>query len=277
MTLLPHRYLQQTPISDFMSTLQSVQINPTELCNRTCVFCPRNDSTLYKNSNRHMTIDTCKKIGNQLSEFNFKGRVGLVGFGEPLLNPKLVDCIAALKSNCPSITWIEVNTNGDFLNRDVVESLSQAGCTDIAVSMYDQDDTDKYQEMFNNIDINYVLRHHYDKSKDYNLSLVNRIDILKKNVQEINKNSCYIPFYKMFIDWNGDFLLCDQDWGRESKKYNINNVSVANFWTSKLDRYRINLTKGNRNLQRPCSSCNVHGRLHGQASFEFIDKLLVDL
>lgn len=31
--------------------LSLVEINPTELCNRTCSFCPRNDPEVYPNQN----------------------------------------------------------------------------------------------------------------------------------------------------------------------------------------------------------------------------------
>jgi radical SAM protein with 4Fe4S-binding SPASM domain len=270
MNPLPHRYQQISPITDFMSTLQSVQVNPTELCNRKCIFCPRSDPKIYPNSKNHISIDTCRKIGQQLFDINYKGRIGFVGFGEPLLHPNLEECIKAIKETGVKAQWIEINTNGDFLNRKIIEKLKVAGCTDIAVSMYDHDDSEKYKMMFDGVDIRYVLRHHYDQDKNYNLKIVDRIGVLKGNVKEYNRNQCFIPFYKMFIDWDGSFLLCDQDWGRLTKTYNVTNTTIKEFWSEKLKSYRNNLAVGQRSLQRPCNSCDVNGTLIGKQSFNFI-------
>lgn len=270
MKLLDHRYEQRIAITDLISTLQSVQLNPTEMCNRTCIFCPRHDPKLYRNSKNHMSVDLCRIIGQQLSELQFKGRIGFVGFGEPLLHPKLAECIRAIKQSGVKAQWIEVNTNGDFLTRDIIESLRDAGCTDIAVSMYDRDDSKKYKIMFKDIDIRYVLRHHYDKKKNYNLELVDRIGILRGQLRLDNQRPCYIPFYKMFIDWDGSFLLCDQDWGRTTKRHNILDIGIKDFWIEKLNDYRKNLAVSDRAAQHPCNSCNVNGTLQGKDSFDFI-------
>ena len=27
--------------------------------------------------------------------------------------------------------------------------------------------------------------------------------------------ACYYPFYVIFMDYNGDYLLCSHDWGKE--------------------------------------------------------------
>jgi radical SAM protein with 4Fe4S-binding SPASM domain len=267
---LAHRYQQHVPVTDIFSTLQSVQINPTEMCNRTCIFCPRHDSALYKNKKEYVSIDVCEMIAKQLAEINYAGRIGFVGFGEPLLHSNIVDCVAAVREGCPSAQWIEINTNGDFLTRDLIIRLRTAGCTEITISMYDRDDTVKFDEMFSGIDIKYILRHHYDSSKVYNLTLVNRSGMLKNESKGLDNKQCYIPFYKLFIDWNGDYLICDQDWGRESKEYNIVDVAIGDFWTDKLNKYRKQLAIGNRQSCAPCHKCDAIGTLYGQESFDYI-------
>ena len=65
--------------------LSTVEINPTELCNRTCSFCPRSDPNVYPNRNLNMTIDTAENISNQLLDANFTGDIHITGFGEPTL------------------------------------------------------------------------------------------------------------------------------------------------------------------------------------------------
>ena len=45
-----------------------VELNVNELCNRTCIFCPRHDTKLYPNQNLHMEIDLAKELALQLEE-----------------------------------------------------------------------------------------------------------------------------------------------------------------------------------------------------------------
>lgn len=269
------RFQQIVKPVDLKSTLQSVQLNPTEMCNRTCVFCPRHDPNLYKNSKKHMSPESCIIIGQQLSEMDFKGRIAFVGFGEPLLNPMLAECIRAVKDNCPTAHWIEINTNGDFLTKEVIIELKNSGCTDIAISMYDKDDTEKYNQMFEGIDIRYILRHQYDASKNYNLNIVDRIGIVKGLKKHDNQRPCYIPFYKLFIDWNGDYLLCDQDWAKVTKKHNIKETKIIDFWNKKLNEYRRNLIVGDRAANNPCKNCDINGLIRGKDSFDIISRELL--
>lgn len=73
--------------------LKIVEINPTELCNRTCSFCPRSLPTVFPNRNLHIEISTVEKLIKDLTYHKFNGRIHITGFGEPLLNPDIVDII----------------------------------------------------------------------------------------------------------------------------------------------------------------------------------------
>ena len=121
--------------------------------------------------------------------------------------------------------------------------------------------------MFKGSSIELVLRHHYNADKGYNLQLVNRINIVK-NIKNSIDRPCYIPFYKLFIDWNGNYLLCEQDWAKVTNQHNIHTTSIRDFWISKLKSYRDNLINGNRHLQSPCNACDINGTVNGKESFE---------
>lgn len=263
------RNSQEQPVTDIMSTLQSIEINPSEMCNRTCVFCPRSDQKLYKNRKEYIDISTCQNIANQLIDLNYTGRVGFVGFGEPLLHPQIVDCVHIL-SKTPA-RWIELNTNGDFLTRELAQRLADAGCTHLGISLYDSDQTEHFNSLLDGININVVYRHQYDASVNYNLNLVNRIEITQgKEILNINR-ACYFPFYKLFIDWNGDYLLCDQDWARYTgNEFNISTVSIRDYWTQKINKYRKPLIQGDRSVNSPCNKCNVNGIIRGKECFDLI-------
>tara|TARA_R110002167_G_scaffold98753_1_gene259495 strand:+ start:1764 stop:2603 length:840 start_codon:yes stop_codon:yes gene_type:complete len=239
--------------------LQSVQINPTELCNRTCSFCPRHDKNIYPNQNKHIQVKTVENLCIALKEMKFNNRVGFVGFGEPLLCKTLIQCIRKVKEIIPDIKWLEVNTNGDKLTTSYIKELATAGCTHIIVSMYDSDKTDFFNIMKGDIKIKFVFRHHYNHQNEYNLNIVNRSDLLSGCDKIYNTNPCNIPFYKLFIDWNGDVLLCENNWKKDVIFGNINEESLSDIWYgSKINTYR-NVLINNRDI-RPCKNCSIGGK-----------------
>jgi len=256
------RETQTLGVSNLANTLKMIEINPIEICNRKCEFCPRADDGLYPNKSLKINLETVEKIKQDLIEMNFDGRVGFVGFGEPTLHKQLCELIKTIRE-VQSVKWIEVNTNGDFLTRETVKNLYDAGCTTLTVSMYDNDITSMLEELVKGLDIELVPRHCY--SENFELKLVNRIDIIK-NEKELNINRhCYLPFYKMFIDWNGDVLVCSEDWGRESNVGNVLESSVKDIWLgSKLLEYRKQLSQGKRSNCSPCNKCNINGTLFGK-------------
>lgn len=262
------RLTQSKGVEDsLISTLRMVEINPIELCNRKCSFCPRS-TDLYKNKKSFISIDTVRKIADDLESFNFNGRVGFVGFGEPLLHKNLEELISIIKKKITNLKWLEINTNGDFLTLERMKSIRDSGCTTIAISMYDTDNSQYFNEMAELANMNIILRHHYNSNNSYGLRIVNRNDIIDETSKfETDKTQCYIPFYKMLIDWNGDILLCDNDWSKKNKFGNVHNLSIENIWiNSALNNYRNYLSKGDRIID-PCKKCNACGTLFGYESF----------
>ena len=67
----------------------------------------------------------------------------------------------------------------------------------------------------------YKLRPHWgDADEDYGLILNNRSGMVIDPIlglpviSEPIRHPCYYPFSRALIDWNGDLLLCSNDWGR---------------------------------------------------------------
>ena len=97
---------QSSGAIDKLSSLRSVQINPIDICNRKCVFCPRSDPEIYTSKNWVISEQTTQKIVDDLNEINFNGRVGFVGFGEPLLHKKLTRHIKLISKT--NAQWIDI-------------------------------------------------------------------------------------------------------------------------------------------------------------------------
>jgi radical SAM protein with 4Fe4S-binding SPASM domain len=211
-----------------------------------------------------------EKIASDLEDIQFDGRITFTGFGEPLLYKDLIAAISILKSKVSKVKWIEIVTNGDYITRDRVLALDNAGCTNVTVSMYDGDMSHVLLPMFQGTDIDVTLKHSYNGFLE-----VNRNEMLVHTTILDKSGPCHLPFYKMVIDIDGEVILCSNDWARVADLGNVTELSIADIW---LDRryadYRKNLVSGDRKPCEPCRRCNIQGNLYGADSVEIWRKHL---
>ena len=241
-----------------------IDLNPTELCNRKCVFCPRVDENQYPNQRLHMSHGLARKIGDELRKLNYKGTVVMCGFGEPLLHPKLADLCSLFSCR------VEIVTNGDPLTVAMAKDLHQGGVDFFAVSLYDgPEQAEPIKAIFAEAGVpreNYILRDRWHNAeKEFGLKLTNRAGTVSVGTQapvDVT-HSCFYPAYEFTIDWNGDVLLCVQDWNKRVRFGNVSQQGLWEVWTSKaMHKRRMQLIRGDR-CQAPCSGCNANGTLHG--------------
>jgi len=257
-----------------LSSILTVEVNTTELCNRTCVFCPRHDPSVYPNRNLHMSMRGARRIAEELRINKFVGKVSFSGYSENLLNPYFVSIVEIFRIYLPDAT-LECNTNGDPLNDQYAFDLMNAGLDMLYVNLYDgPEQAPHFEKMLNRWRGRYKLRVHY--GEDHGLILNNRggnIDWIKiedGDVASLQGLPCHYPFYKMFVDWNGDVLFCANDWGREHVVGNLLQQSMEEVWFSKqMNKIRKKLIAGNRDFS-PCNKCSVNGTLFGKPSFDLI-------
>lgn len=266
-------YYDSVENSDIVKTISVVDINTIDLCNRTCVFCPRHDPSVYPNRNLSMTAQGAEIIAKKLADINFSGTIAISGFGENLLNAEIADIIRLLKQYNPN-AFVECNTNGDPLTTLLAYQLFDAGLDCLNVNLYDgPHQIEKFNDILSKVpDGKYKYRGHWN-TDDHGIIFNNRSGIIKwfdnkKDVTSLKQTSCYYPFYKLFVDWNGDVLFCANDWGRTRIVGNLLQQSVYDVWMSKeMRRVRMNLAKPSRNF-KPCDTCDVNGTLLGKQSYE---------
>ena len=263
-----------------------IDINITELCNRKCVFCPRHDDAVYPNQKLFMDVSTAEIISGQLTDIGFEGIVNICGYGEPLLHPRLEDIVRTLSRHNT-----EVVTNGDYLTREKARSIRESGCSQLVVSMYDgPQQVEKFERLFSEADIDpsfYTLRDRwYSEEEGFGVVLTNRAGVMGVTTDKSFKSKpCYYPHYSMTIDWNGDVLLCVQDWNKlvrfgnvrqqlesltassvsQEGRYPVDAVytnTLLNIWLSPaMNKYRSTLS-ASRSIS-PCSKCDCDGTLFG--------------
>ena len=247
--------------------LSTVEINPTELCNRTCSFCPRSDPEVYPNRNLHMTVDIADTLSEQLREANFTGDIHITGWGEPMLNPDITEII----SKFSRYFFTEMITNGDRLLQGKIshQELTTNGLNSIIVDCYDgPEQTQQMTELLQDFAGKQRIRNNYDTGEANLLQLYNfnnRGGTLGKTATV--KRPCWMPMYKAFVDWDGGVGLCCNDWARKQKDFgNITTDTFSNIWMSKpFKAVRKQLLNGNRNLPA-CVHCNTNGCKSGEGS-----------
>jgi radical SAM protein with 4Fe4S-binding SPASM domain len=246
-----------------------IDLNPTELCGRSagspraCVFCPRIDPALYPNQALHMPVALARKIGDELRALRYEGAVVLCGFGEPMLHPHLVDVVQALSG-----LHVEMVTNGDHLTVSRICQLRDAGLSFFVVSMYDgPHQVAHFGALFGGADCShYLLRDRWHTAKlDFGLKLTNRAGATRAGHQPAADATrpCFYPAYSMTVDWQGDVLLCPQDWHKRVRFGNLQSQSLMDIWLGRAMRKRRAQLLSGRRCETPCSGCNADGTVHG--------------
>ena len=146
-------YFKLVDHSNPISSILTVELNTTELCNRTCIFCPRYDKEVYPNRNLNMSAEDAEIIANNLSEFSYKGKISFSGYSENFLNKKFADIILVMRKHL-SESLFECNTNGDFLKKDYARRLFDNGLDLLYINLYDGiDQIEKFLDIMNSAQI----------------------------------------------------------------------------------------------------------------------------
>lgn len=109
-----------------------MQIEVTTICNLHCTFCPRTTVMVPQKDKpvKHMKIAEFRRI---IDELPFLWKTQLQGYGEPLLNPDILEMIRYARSKGIAV---QMNTNLTRWPRPGgVEGLVKSGLTDVIVSV----------------------------------------------------------------------------------------------------------------------------------------------
>ena len=225
--------------------LVSIVISPTDLCNRTCSFCPH--SMGFPNLKNYMEVKLSNKLAEELSELKWDGVISVSGYGEPLLHPNIDNIIKAFTSRNINTRLV---TSGDrILNgRITSKEIDDWGLLSIKIDCYDgQDDVNKMNEILKDLNTPKRISTGPDEISNRGgyLWFANNI-----------KSPCYQPSMKSIVDWNGDVYVCCEDWNKEISFGNVYKQSFSSIWLSdELYDIRMRLQSGVRTFSA-CKNCN---------------------
>lgn len=235
----------------FFDEIREVEIDPTGLCNLACSFCPR--ATFYPNTNNHMSLDTAKEIASQLRGIDFTGVVSITGKGEPTLHNEFEKLVEAFDG-----PWsLKINTNGKRFEKYQELILDKFDIVFFNCYEYSEEEyREKVLEFqdYHNVIVKWRPNNiqWFEDSPRY----TNRAGSFPTNYQPEEKR-CDVIFHKLFIDYNGVYRLCCEDWKDEISMGNIYNESILDYveHNELLRKYRKSLVEGDRS-NSPCNSCS---------------------
>ena len=215
--------------------LYLIEIEIASYCNRTCWFCPNSIVDRHTN-NIELEEELYLKIINDLKEINYSNKVSFHRFNEPLANRELI--LKRVKQAREALPYadLQIFTNGDYLNRDYLYELREAGINTIIMSYYSKENNQfdveniikpamekrakklglEYNILFYN-NKEYTIKFDYndlyfiykarnfkeigtDRGGSINNSYIKKIDI--------RKSGCYYPLTDLYIDYNGLVMPC---------------------------------------------------------------------
>ena len=234
---------------------QQVLVETRTDCNNNCPFCPH---AFNKKPLGIMTWECYITIIDQLVSIGYNGRVALMLSNEPLLEDRLEDMIKYAKSKSQRL-FIDITTNGRLLTVELLDKLFSIGLDNININDY-RGDRDKNPEKWSS---NIELVHDaygnnpkvYFKKRSFDEKLPNYAGNIPQEFEKEDFGFCNYPFRKLTIAYNGDILLCCDDFMYDTCFGNVMKDSLIDSWNAKLyNDYRLSLLN-NRRIGL-CSACN---------------------
>lgn len=117
-----------------LTGIRMVEIEVFSYCNRKCWFCPnsfidRSSSISYMDEGIY-----CGVLKN-LAMVKFQKTISYSRYNEPLADPIIFTRVTQARKSLPK-AYLHLNTNGDYLTRDVLEELRTCGLNSIKIQHY---------------------------------------------------------------------------------------------------------------------------------------------
>jgi radical SAM protein with 4Fe4S-binding SPASM domain len=274
----------------FAETVTNVIVEISRYCNRQCAYCPV--SNVDRVTERDiLSASIYSKILNDLAGISYTGSLCLNLYNEPMADrPLLLARIREARKTLPGCR-IYFSTNGDFLSRDYVEAMVDAGLSELYVTIHmpkggPYDDayaisrfTELSKRLGKSTKVHQVVAGSTIQGKITLFSLP--INVFSMNyhiygtdragsVQELTRakfhrhSPCTRPFQDFTVSYEGTIFPCCQmfvDDERHREHYAIGKVtdfpSIFEAYASEaMVRWRSDLLRFSPK-KSPCDTCNL--------------------
>lgn len=284
--------IKQHPL---LKHLIRIDLDLTGLCNRQCSFCPRSldADPVYPNINKQMSLETIEIILRELRSINFNGRFELAGRGESTLH-KQFSTIVDMVTEQPRKWKVALTTNGYKIDEWWDSSVGMKLDELILNSYESKQEYDERREKYVKLPSGGTVYHYY-KQDGFSVEQINNMPGYKENGKmwkhafnnragyfknqdrrnaelnypdivtmpngqkiKISESPCWHPMRQIFIDFDGNYQMCCNDWSSQIKIGNVHERSLIDMYINdpKINRIRWRLLNKDRTQILPCARCD---------------------
>ena len=247
-----HQYYEQ---NGHFPLFQQVLIETRTDCNGNCPFCPH---TFNNKPLGVMTWECFTTIIDQLIEIQYSGRLALMVSNEPLLEDRLVEMVRYIKNHSPRM-FLDITSNGRLLTLEKADELFATGLDNLNVNDYRSDRDKNPAGITENVRL---VAEAYENNPKLTIQF-RRIDERLPNYggnipQSFDKSEfgfCNFPFRKIVVAYNGDVLLCCNDFLYSTEFGNVMKKRIDECWHDRrFNNVRLALLQKRR--IGLCAQCN---------------------
>ena len=239
-------------LGDSFDQVHTVFIETLTACNLRCSYCPNSvfERGLIKN-NQEMDIVLFHKIIDELAELNWVGEIQPHSYGEPLLDKRIVKLCSYIKQKLPS-SKINIFSNGELLNVDLYKKLVQAGVNIFSVTQHLE------KQSKGTLDVIEYRKKNGSENVHFNYKKLNNINT-RAGLVEVKagklRMECNWPDHHVGISYDGQIMICCNDYLNEVKVGNVKNEKLIDIWHKPIyKKIRDDISSGNLTLNI-CENC----------------------
>lgn len=240
-----------------------IDLNITDLCNLTCSFCPRSDPQIWPNQNIHMPLETIQKVTDELIEAKWSGYLSFTGRGESTLHEDFEKAFNIL--NRPDRTYRSHMTHNGVQTKKYWKYLKKLD--DCTINTYSTIDAfNRNKELYSLLDNGQKVTMHFkpdgqsfeDLFTKYRFKPNNRAGLIASDKNVYDNTPCVHPIKNIFINFDGSYELCCNDWNHKTTVDNVNQKNILEIYltNARLNRTALKLLTGERSCEKACSECD---------------------
>ena len=246
----------------FQQLFSHVKIQTNESCTRKCPFCYYGQKKTSDKRGNKLPDKIVYKLLDELSNLNFKGRVGLYEINEPLTDLRIFKFIEYASRKIPK-AWHMLISNGDLLTIQSLEKLFLAGLDRLYISIYDKQSLKKINQikvkvprLFKNVEVMNLINGPFSDNRGGNINYPDA-----PTPHKPIKATCERVHKILYVRPSGNVVSCYSDFYEVNIMGSVYKNSMEEIWFGdKFKKLRTNLDKGNRSFSPLCSKCNYPGK-----------------
>jgi len=239
-------------------SIEEVNIETANTCTRRCPYCKFGIERRW--DKKVMERRIFEKILYDLKAVNYSGLIGPFANNEPLMDRRMVSFIRMIRDILPSAQSY-LFTNGDLLEKDILQKLFDAGLRRIFISVHSGERFEHFLQMveiFGQGRITLTSTFEMDKKRAFH----NRGGSIRSEIvdqTDFSDQGCCLPFRQAVINPDGDLYLCCCDFYYDVVFDNVKDRSLVDIFLNnrQLNAIREQLSLNSRKGLTLCEGCSV--------------------